>query len=413
MFADHHIRRGTARALNRTTIVLGVCLTAVMSGFAPVHATATTQAPQPFSGIYTMTARPLQQTLSIGGTVAPRTDVTLTAQLPGRIDFIAGSEGDHFQQGQTLVTLSDTELLAQRSQAEAQLASAYAALSNAGVQFQREWIDPRTNPTPGGMRLPSMMDKAFLDPFSNMLGLSHTDTEKWAGIYQAQSTVAQSRAAYDQALAQIQQIDAKLRDARSIAPFDGYIVRKYVEVGDTVQPGQKLLDFAARRGQQVVVQVPARLAGSLKPGQRLQGRMDVGDGTERTIPLTVNKVFPSADPMSHTVTVKLDLPSQIPVRPGTYASVALPMPNDGGKTGLAVPRDAVVKQGGLNMVYVVGADGRIRLRLVRLGSELAGNQIQVLAGLDPGERILRHPQPGLRSGQRLPQAEKPQLEGPQ
>ena len=66
--------------------------------------------------------------------------------------------------------------------------------------------------------------------------------------------------------AEIRAIDAKLRDARSVAPFDGVIMKKFVEVGDTVQPGMPLLKYADVEYLQIVVDVPGRLRPGLSEG---------------------------------------------------------------------------------------------------------------------------------------------------
>ena len=79
-------------------------------------------------------------TVSIGGTVIPYKEVTLAAQLPGRIKFLAGIEGDAFKDGDVLVSIDEAELLAKRRAATAQLASADAQLRNAGVQYNFRFV---------------------------------------------------------------------------------------------------------------------------------------------------------------------------------------------------------------------------------------------------------------------------------
>lgn len=351
--------------------------------------------------IHTVQPKALQRRLRIGGTVVAKSDVTLTAQLAGRVTELGGAEGDLFREGQLIARLSDTDLLAKRRAAEARLAGATATLNNAGVQYQRQLLDPRIHETPGGMGIPSMFDKLFIDPMSSMMGLSHPGAQYSADLYRQGAGVAEARAAYDRAFSEIAQIDAKLRDARSIAPFDGFIVRKYVEVGDTVQPGEKLVDFAAQQGQQVAVQLPVRLTRDLHAGERLHGRIEIADGTQQAVELDLAKIYPTADPLSHTVTVKLDLPADVRARAGMYATIEFPTLGESMQRGLAIPRSAVLHEGGLDTVYVVDASQRVRVRLLRLGTRLGDDTVQVLAGLEAGERILVHPRPGIRSGDKL------------
>ncbi len=152
--------------------------------------------------------------------------------------------------------------------------------------------------------------------------------------------------AHNQALtaqSQIEEIDAKLRDTRSFAPFDGVITRKMVEEGDTVQPGQPLLEFADLTYLQVEVDVPVRLMPGLKKGMLIPARLDVGNVR---VDVRVAQIFPSADPIRHTVTVKFDLPVNVPGGPGMYAEVMVPDIVHGGqfRAGYSGLSGAVARQ---------------------------------------------------------------------
>jgi multidrug efflux pump subunit AcrA (membrane-fusion protein) len=74
----------------------------------------------------------------VGGTVIPYQEVTLTAQTPGRVEFIGGEEGDVLQKGKLLVQLDQNKLLAQRQAAYAKLRESQVVLNNANMQFTRE-----------------------------------------------------------------------------------------------------------------------------------------------------------------------------------------------------------------------------------------------------------------------------------
>lgn len=82
-------------------------------------------------------------TVSLGGTVIPYREVTLAAQLPGRVKYLAGIEGDSFKQGSLLVALDDSELLAKRNSALAQLANAESQFQSAGIKYDRELWSPQ------------------------------------------------------------------------------------------------------------------------------------------------------------------------------------------------------------------------------------------------------------------------------
>lgn len=191
--------------------------------------------------------------------------------------------------------------------------------------------------------------------------------------------------------AQIQQIDAKLRDARSIAPFDGVIMKKFVEAGDTVQPGQPLIKFADIEYLQVEIDIPARLRPGLKEGVMLQGQLDMDN---RVVPVRVAQIFPMADAQRHTVKVKFDLPQGVSA-PGMYAKVLIPDMMAPTKNNPIIPTAAIRYNGSLPGVYVRSADGTNQLRLIRLGEQLPGGFTAVLSGLQPGEQVLHNPSAGM------------------
>ena len=183
-------------------------------------------------------------TVSVGGTVIPYKEVTLAAQLPGRVNYIAGIEGDAFKEGDLLLAIDDVELLAKRREMLAQLGSADAQLRNTGVQYSREMWSPQASQAPGGMGIPNLFDQMFTRPMESVVGDRSKGAERSADLFASSTRIQEAQNAILRLQAELQGLDSKLRDARSIAPFAGVLVKKFVEVGDTVQPGQPLLNYA-------------------------------------------------------------------------------------------------------------------------------------------------------------------------
>ncbi len=333
-------------------------------------------------------------TVALGGTVVPYKDVTLAAQLPGRVKFLAGIEGQSFKEGDLLVAIEEQELLAKRQSAVAQLANADAKLRNAGVQHTRELYSPQSKNAPGGMGMPNLFDQMFTRPMENVMGDRQTGAERYADIYSSTVRVQEAQNAIMQAQSEIAAIDAKLRDTKSVAPFDGVITQKFIEVGDTVQPGQPLLKYADVQYLQILVDVPARLRPGLSEGMMLQSQLDVGDSI---VPVRVAQIFPMADAQRHTVKVKFDLPQGVSA-PGMYAEVMVPDFGAPTREHPVIPVTAIRYNGSLPGVYVRGADGEPQLRLIRVGESLGGGFTTVLSGLRPGEQILRDPPARVTSG---------------
>ena len=350
--------------------------------------------------IVTVEASTTANAVTLGGTVVAFREVTLTAQIPGRVEFISGTEGDAFKKDDILVAIDDDDLLAKRRSAVAQYNNALAAISNARVQYDRERWSPqsRSISKSGGMGMPNMFDQMFTQPFSQSMmpgnygGDRYVDRQADLHGFGTQLTQAQNQQL--QAKSAIEEIDAKLRDARSFAPFDGVIIKKMVEEGDTVQPGQPLIEFADLTYLQVEVDVPIRLMSGLKKGMLIPVKIDVGNIRADA---RVAQIFPSADAVRHTVKVKFDLPLDVPGGPGMYAEVMVP--DSSAQTGPVpvIPDSAVLWRGSLPAVYVAAADGKTELRLIRLGEYVSGDRVAILSGLKVGERVYATPPTGASS----------------
>ena len=331
-------------------------------------------------------ARSSQATVTLGGTVVPYKEVALAAQLPGRVIFLAGTEGDTFKEGARLAELDDNELRAQQQAAFASLRDAEATMRNAGIQYERELIAPqRQSPSQmPGMGLPSLFDQFVTRPMGGMMGQGNPALERSVDLYGHGIQIEQARNAYLKALSQVQQVEAKFRDAKAIAPFDGMIIKKFVEVGDTVQPGQPLLQFADTHYLQVQVEVPSRLMPGVRDGMWLRAKLDIRN---TWVDVRVAQIFPMADPQRHTVRVKLDLPTSAPAAPGMYAEVMIPDVEAPVRTVVIVPTAAIIQRGSLPMVYVARDEKNKELRIVRLGERVDAYHTTVLSGLQPGEMV--------------------------
>ncbi len=350
--------------------------------------------------IFIVQASNRQPTVAVSGTVVPYKQVTLAAQLPGRVKYIAGIEGDFFKEGTLLVAIDDSELLAKRQALYAQLATAEAELRNASVQYSRELWSPQSKAAPGGMAIPNLFDQMFTRKAEDFLGERDQDAERSADLFAASTRIEKARSAIMRIRSEIQALDAKIRDAKSVAPFDGVIIKKFVEVGDTVQPGQPLLNFADVTWLQVEVDVPARLVTGLQEMMVLK-KAAIFDDYPEPVDVRVAQIYPMADAKRHTIKVKFDIPQGIS-QPGMYAKILIPDTSQAAASGSlpVVPETAIRYRGSLPVVYVQNEEGKPELRLIREGRRLGNGMVTVLSGLAPGDRVYANPPPDLmnRSG---------------
>jgi RND family efflux transporter MFP subunit len=248
---------------------------------------------------------------------------------------------------------------------------------------------PQSRQPPGGMAIPNMFDQMFTRPMEDFMGTRDRGAERGADLFASTTRIQQAQNAILQAQSQIQAIDAKLRDTKSVAPFDGIITKKYIEVGDTVQPGQPLLQFADVEYLQVVVDVPSRLRPGLQEGMMLQAELDVGG---QILPVRVAQIFPMADAQRHTVTIKFDLPQGVSA-PGEYVKVRVPDLSSPMRESPVVPLTAIRYSGSLPGVCVQSGSGSAELRLIRVGEPVGDGYVTVLSGVQTGDRVLREPGP--------------------
>lgn len=333
----------------------------------------------------------------VGGTVIPFKEVTLSAQVPGRVTFLAGAEGHRAAEGEVLVRIDDADLQARRRAAVAQVFQADAGLRNSYMQYNRELYSPRVNSITGfpGMGVPATFDQFFTRGFSSAMGQSSPGLERQADLYAQGVGVDSATQALAQAQANLESLDATLEDFRAVAGFDGIVMRKHVEVGDTVQPGMPLVSFAFIDYLRIEADVPVRLAAGLADGMLVPARLDSGGGP---VEARVAQIFPLADPQRHTVTVKFDLPMGTPGGPGMYAEVTVPDASVAPQAQASVPAEALVWRGSLPSVFVL-ENGVPSLRIVRAGYPLADGSISIVSGLVGGETVILSPPSSLVSGQ--------------
>lgn len=176
------------------------------------------------------------------------------------------------------------------------------------------------------------------------------------------------------------------------APFDGLVSRRLAETGDLAVAGRPILEVEDPSRLEIEAGIPESAADVLRPGATLTCEA----GPVR-VAATVREVAPGADAATRTITVRIDVPAGTALRTGQFVLVQVPV---GQRTALTLPAAAVSRQGQMERVFIVGGDGLAVLRLVRTAPVGPAN-LEVLAGLEAGERVVVDPPAGLREGTRL------------
>lgn len=166
------------------------------------------------------------------------------------------------------------------------------------------------------------------------------------------------------------------------APFAGIVVERHVELGEMATVGAPLMTGLSLEHLRVVVDVPQHDIGALRGGG--EAWVDLPDGS--SLEAESIRIFPFADANTHTFRIRLGLAEgEHGIYPGMWVKVRF---MSGEEQALPVPATAIVRRSELTAVYVVHEDGTPRLRQIRLGRELPDGRFSVLAGLNPGERVV-------------------------
>jgi RND family efflux transporter MFP subunit len=167
------------------------------------------------------------------------------------------------------------------------------------------------------------------------------------------------------------------------APYAGVVTRRHVEAGEAVRPGTPLMSGLSLQYLRVAVELPQSIVERVRVIRKAAVYVDGRRVEAKSLTLS-----PQASPESNSFLVRLDLPENAAdLYPGMFVKVAFVV----GETGrLLIPADALVERSEITAVYVQAADGRIALRQLRLGHRFEDN-IEILAGLEPGETIVTDP----------------------
>jgi Cu(I)/Ag(I) efflux system membrane fusion protein len=167
------------------------------------------------------------------------------------------------------------------------------------------------------------------------------------------------------------------------APSGGYVTKKNVVLGSYVTPEMTLYEITDLSRIYVVAEAFPGDAASIPVGT--EGRFALGSEPAKTAVAKVDLVYPQVDTDARTTRVRLQLRNDtLKLRPGQYGQVDFALP---ARKGIAVPRDALVDTGLSTYVFVDEGGGRFAPRAVTVGREL-GEQIELLAGLSAGERVV-------------------------
>jgi len=281
---------------------------------------------------------------------------TVAAQISGRIVDIRFDTGDYVRKGEVIVRIDERASTQAVAASQAQVQEAEATLRNARAGYERS-------------------RQLYAQNFISQAALDKAE----ADYKSAQARVMALLAGAGQAA-------TERSFATVLAPYSGIVSARHIELGEMATPGRPLMTGFDPSTLRVVATVPQAQVSAIQ-----------AVGTARVEIPSINKwievkrltVVPAADPRTHTTRIRLELPEDVRgIYPGVFARAHFVL---GKELRLLVPRQAVVRRSEVTAVYVVDDSGRPQLRQVRLGAAADERSIEVLSGLQRGERVALEP----------------------
>jgi membrane fusion protein (multidrug efflux system) len=292
--------------------------------------------------------RAISSYIETNGVLEAENEVDIVARVSGPIVLLQAEEGDTVRRGQLLARIDDKDIRSDVEIARVALEEARLAYERSEKLHQSRLISP----------------EAF----------------------------EQASTRFETAKAQYENNRILLGYTEIMAPFSGHIVTRYVDLAEQVNSGTPLFRISDFDPLLCPIQVPERELPRLALGQDAYLTVEAWRG-ER-FPARVLRVSPVVDAATGTVKVTLHVEPDPRLRPGMFTRVFLETERH--ENALVIPKAALSLESLGDTVYVV-ADGEAERRDVILGFR-EENLVEVVSGLEDGERVVVVGQDGLSQG---------------
>jgi RND family efflux transporter MFP subunit len=303
------------------------------------------------------------------GTVRAAQTSELASQMMGNIVELRVHEGDHVQRGQVLAVIDD-------AQPQAAVDRATAAESAAGQQVTASDSD-------------LALAQSTLSRYQNLYDKKSVSPQEFDEVkarYQAALAHRDmARSGQTQANAALAEAHTSVSHTRILAPFDGMITDKKADPGMLASPGVPIFTIEGLGHYRLEATVNENDLRYVRIGEQVP--VVVGALENAELKGKVVQIVPIADPGSRSFLVKIELPVDMRLRSGLFGRAQF---SRGTRSSLLIPQTAAVERGQLQGVYVLDLNRMANLRYVTLG-KTTGAEVEVLAGLQEGERIVAKP----------------------
>jgi RND family efflux transporter MFP subunit len=335
--------------------------------------------------VATVKASPGTVSVTLPGTTAAFAAASIYARATGYIAKRNVDIGDRVKAGDLLAELAVPELDDQIAQNEATLDQLRSSLEQAQavLVFAQQQAE----------RYLELAKTAIAGTVQNAQRYTSRLQQQWAAVAAAKHNIIAQESL-------VRQLHQNRDYASVVAPFDGVITQRNVDVGSLVQSNATSGTFMFEIMQEDVIRVwayvPQDAAFGVAPG--IEAIVRVPELPDREFPGTVTRIADALQPGTRTLLTEVDIPNPDgALRPGIYCRVEFHIPS---KTpSFSVPADAIIfNRNGMQVAVV--SNGRAEIRKVRVVRDL-GQRVEVNTGIKAGDQVILNPPVSLVDGSKV------------
>ena len=332
----------------------------------------------------------IPRAVDVVGTLAAVDQVTISSETDGKVSRILADLGDRVKAGQALVQLDRERQQYTYEQQQAELAR---ALAQYGATDPRSLPDIEKTPDVQKANAELVQAKQAYDRASELFKRTLVSQQ---ALDDARATLQSKEALYTSALQNAKNLGAsirsseatmklanrELRDTEIRAPFDGFVEKRLVSLGELVKAQMPVMVVVRLDPLKVIAEIPEKMAPWIHPG--LEAELQVDAYRDKKFTGKVSRISPGVNATTRAFAFEALVPNSDSVlKPGTFARVHI----ESGKVDdvLTLPYAALQYRYGVNRVFVVNGD-KLAMRELTVGERI-GDRIEVVTGVKAGERV--------------------------
>ncbi len=307
----------------------------------------------------------VSEELTFDGTVEAVNQGTASAQTSGRVVETYFDVGDLVEKNDLILRLENKQQTAALENAQANMKSARALSLSAEKEF---------------LRIKDVYQKKLVSRSVFDKALAQRDSSK-ARLKAAIATEKNAR--------------VQLEYTKIKAPYSGIVVKRLIEVGETVSPGTPVYTGMSLEKLRILTQVPQKDIDAIR--RYHQAVVELPDGNKIKVSGDKLNFFGYADPKTSSFKVRVQLPDGLAgLYPGMYLKTSFQI---GEKQVLSLPQSSIIYRGEVTAVFVknnptsqTDDSKKYRFSQIRLGRKLTPTLIEILSGLSVDQQVVVHPQ---------------------